>query len=57
MVRERLAHVCLKVDIIGGGPAGLYFSVLVKKSLPQAEVTVTERNHADDTFGFGIVYH
>ena len=45
----------MKVDIIGGGPAGLYFSVLVKKSFPQAEVTVTERNRADDTFGFGIV--
>ncbi len=45
----------MKVDIIGGGPAGLYFSVLVKKSFPQAEVAVTERNRADDTFGFGIV--
>lgn len=45
----------MKVDIIGGGPAGLYFSVLAKKSLPQAQVTVTERNRADDTFGFGIV--
>ena len=45
----------MKVDIIGGGPAGLYFSVLVKKSLPQAEVAVTERNRAGDTFGFGIV--
>jgi anthraniloyl-CoA monooxygenase len=45
----------MKVDIIGGGPAGLYFSVLVKKSFPHAEVAVTERNRADDTFGFGIV--
>jgi anthraniloyl-CoA monooxygenase len=45
----------MKLDIIGGGPAGLYFSVLAKKSFPQAEVTVTERNRADDTFGFGIV--
>ena len=45
----------MKVDIIGGGPAGLYFSVLVKNSFPQAEVAVTERNRADDTFGFGIV--
>jgi len=45
----------MKVDIIGGGPAGLYFSVLAKKSFPQAEVAVTERNRADDTFGFGIV--
>ena len=45
----------MKLDIIGGGPAGLYFSVLAKKSFPQAEVAVTERNRADDTFGFGIV--
>ncbi len=45
----------MKVDIIGGGPAGLYFAVLAKKSFPQAEVSVTERNRADDTFGFGIV--
>jgi len=45
----------MKLDVIGGGPAGLYFSVLAKNSFPQAEVTVTERNRADDTFGFGIV--
>lgn len=45
----------MKLDIIGGGPAGLYFSMLVKKSFPQAEVALTERNRADDTFGFGIV--
>src|SRR5476649_1035846 len=45
----------MKLDIIGGGPAGLYFSVLAKKSFPQAEITVTERNRAGDTFGFGIV--
>ena len=45
----------MKIDIIGGGPGGLYFSVLIKKSLPEAEVTLTERNLAGDTFGFGIV--
>ena len=45
----------MKVDIIGGGPAGLYFALLTKKSFPQAEVSLTERNRADDTFGFGIV--
>ena len=45
----------MRLDIIGGGPAGLYFAVLAKKSFPQAEVKVTERNRADDTFGFGIV--
>lgn len=45
----------MKVDIIGGGPAGLYFSLLTKKSFPKAQVSLTERNRADDTFGFGIV--
>ena len=45
----------MKLDIIGGGPAGLYFSVLAKKSFPQAEVRLSERNRAEDTFGFGIV--
>ena len=44
-----------KIDIIGAGPAGLYFAILAKKSLPGAHVEVFERNRADDTFGFGIV--
>ena len=45
----------MQVDVIGAGPAGLYFSILVAKSFPRAEVNVIERNRADDTFGFGIV--
>src|SRR5262245_36130195 len=45
----------MKVDVIGGGPSGLYFAILIKSSHPQAEVRVVERNRADDTFGFGIV--
>ncbi|MCZ7566724.1 MAG: bifunctional salicylyl-CoA 5-hydroxylase/oxidoreductase [Burkholderiales bacterium] len=45
----------MKVNVIGGGPAGLYYAILHKKSFPDAEVTVYERNRADDTFGFGIV--
>ncbi len=45
----------MRVDVIGGGPAGLYFAILTKKSLPQAEINVVERNRPDDTFGFGIV--
>ena len=46
----------MKIAVIGGGPAGLYFSILMKKQHPAAEVTVYERNRADDTFGFGIVF-
>jgi len=46
----------MKVDIIGGGPAGLYFAILAKKAWPQMRLTVYERNRADDTFGFGVVF-
>ncbi len=42
----------MKIAIIGGGPAGLYASILLKKQRPEAEITVYERNRADDTFGF-----
>ncbi len=45
----------MKVDIIGGGPAGLYSAILLKKSFPQSDISVIERNQPDDTFGFGIV--
>jgi anthraniloyl-CoA monooxygenase len=46
----------MRIKVIGGGPAGLYFSILVKKSFPQADIHVIERNKADDTFGFGVVF-
>ncbi|MGO4570870.1 bifunctional salicylyl-CoA 5-hydroxylase/oxidoreductase [Microvirga sp. 2TAF3] len=46
----------MKTAIIGGGPAGLYFAILMKKQWPQMEVTVYERNRADETFGFGVVF-
>jgi len=45
----------MKVAVIGGGPAGLYFALLLKKGFPSDEIVVYERNRADDTFGFGIV--
>src|ERR1700741_2107173 len=44
----------MKIAIIGGGPAGLYSAILLKKQRPEAEITVYERNRADDTFGFGV---
>jgi anthraniloyl-CoA monooxygenase len=46
----------MKVHVIGGGPAGLYFAILMKKAWPQTRITVFERNKPDDTFGFGVVF-
>ena len=45
----------MKVACLGGGPAGLYFAISMKLRQPEAEVTVIERNKADDTFGWGVV--
>jgi anthraniloyl-CoA monooxygenase len=45
----------MRIDVIGGGPAGLYSAILLKKRFPHAAIEVTERNRPDDTFGFGIV--
>jgi len=46
----------MKINCLGGGPASLYFSILMKKAFPQAEITVYEQNRFDDTFGFGVVF-
>jgi len=46
----------MKITIIGGGPGGLYFALLAKKRWPRWEIAVHERNRADDTFGFGVVF-
>jgi anthraniloyl-CoA monooxygenase len=46
----------LRITCIGAGPAGLYFSLLMKQAQPTAEITVIERNRPDDTFGWGVVF-
>ncbi len=46
----------MRIVCIGGGPAGLYFSLLMKKAFPSVEITVMERNRHDDTFGWGVVF-
>jgi len=46
----------VKIVAIGGGPAALYFAILMKKADPAHEITVLERNRLDDTFGFGVVF-
>ena len=46
----------MRIVCIGGGPAGLYFSILMKKANPNHDITVVERNRPDDTFGWGVVF-
>ena len=45
----------MRITCIGGGPAGLYFSLLMKQQNPANQVTLLERNAASDTFGWGVV--
>jgi anthraniloyl-CoA monooxygenase len=46
----------MKITIIGGGPGGLYFSILTKKAMPHCQIDIYERNKPDDSFGFGVVF-
>jgi 2-polyprenyl-6-methoxyphenol hydroxylase-like FAD-dependent oxidoreductase len=46
----------MRIVSIGGGPAGLYFAILMKQADPSHDIVVVERNRADDTFGFGVVF-
>jgi anthraniloyl-CoA monooxygenase len=46
----------MKINIIGGGPAGLYFGILMKKADAAHRIRIYERNGPDDTFGWGVVF-
>ena len=46
----------MRISILGGGPAGLYFAILMKQRWPGHDIVVHERNRPDDTFGFGVVF-
>ena len=46
----------MKIVVVGGGPAGLYFAILMKRADPGHDIVVLERNRPDDTFGFGVVF-
>ena len=46
----------MKINIIGGGPAGLYFAILMKKALAGHQIRIYERNGPNDTFGWGVVF-
>ena len=46
----------MRIAVAGGGPGGLYFSILMRRVAPECEITVYERNRASDAFGFGVVF-
>ncbi len=46
----------MKIACIGGGPASLYFAILLKKRDPSVAIDVFEQNRPDDTFGWGVVF-
>ena len=45
----------MRIACLGGGPAGLYFSISMKLRDPRHHIDVFERNRAADTFGWGVV--
>jgi anthraniloyl-CoA monooxygenase len=46
----------VRIVVVGGGPGGLYFAILMKRARPDTDLLVLERNRPDDTFGFGVVF-
>jgi anthraniloyl-CoA monooxygenase len=46
----------MKINVIGGGPAGMYFAILIKQADATHDITIHERNGPDDTFGWGVVF-
>lgn len=46
----------MKIAVVGGGPGGLFFGILMKQAFEQADITIYERNRPDDTFGWGVVF-
>ncbi len=46
----------MRIDIVGAGPAGLYFALLAKKRQPRHDITVWEQDGCDSTYGWGVVF-
>lgn len=46
----------MRIICVGGGPASLYFSILMKRSDSAHDITVFERNPTGSTYGWGVTY-
>jgi anthraniloyl-CoA monooxygenase len=55
-LKSKIRNLKSKIVILGGGPAGLYCGLLIKKADPACDVTIIERNPADVTYGWGVVF-
>ena len=56
MAQSKIQNLKSKILILGGGPAGLYCGLLIKKADPSREITIIERNPAGVTYGWGVVF-
>jgi anthraniloyl-CoA monooxygenase len=54
--KSKIQNLKSKIVVLGGGPAGLYCGLLIKKADPSCDVTIIERNPADVTYGWGVVF-
>src|SRR3984893_1327482 len=54
-LRSERTKADMRIACLGGGPAGLYFAIAMKRRQPSHEIVVIERNRPYDTFGWGVV--